>query len=71
MPSYDYLCPDCRTQFEANHPINAAPPTCIVCGGRARRIILSPPAVHGFQARGRDAAARSLPECGKGCRCCP
>ena len=71
MPTYDYLCTECRTQFEANHAIADTPPPCAACGGKARRVILSAPAVHGFQARGRDSAARSLPECGKGCRCCP
>jgi hypothetical protein len=35
------------------------------------RLILSAPAIHGAMARGRDLAARSIPECGKGCRCCP
>jgi len=71
MPTYDYRCLNCRTQFEASHAITAAAPHCASCGGKAERVLLSPPAVHGLQARGRDAAARSLPECGKGCRCCP
>ena len=71
MPTYDYQCRECQAQFEAHHAMTAGPPACVACGGEARRIILSPPAVHGFLARGRDVAARSLPECGKGCRCCP
>ncbi len=71
MPNYDYRCLECRTQFEANHAVTDTAPPCVACGGRSRLIILSPPAIQGFQARGRDAAARSLPDCGKGCRCCP
>jgi putative FmdB family regulatory protein len=71
MPTYDYQCRECQTRFEARHAIDDEIPPCIACGGEARRLILSPPAVHDFLARGRDKAARSLPECGKGCRCCP
>jgi len=71
MPTYDYQCRECQTRFEAHHAMTDAAPVCIACGGEAQRLILSAPAVHGFLARGRDIAARSLPECGKGCRCCP
>lgn len=71
MPTYDYRCLDCRAEFEATHAITAALPKCTACGGKVQRIVLSPPAVHGSMVRGRDLAARSLPECGKGCRCCP
>lgn len=71
MPTYDYECLECHSQFEARHAITDEAPACIACGGEAQRRILSAPAMHGFSARGRDMAARSLPECGKGCRCCP
>ena len=71
MPTYDYLCLDCQAQFESTHAMNAAQPACTACGGTTRRVILSPPAVRGLMARGRELAARSLPECGQGCRCCP
>jgi putative FmdB family regulatory protein len=71
MPTYDYQCLRCQSRFEAYHAISGEAPTCTACGGEARRIILSAPVVHGSSARGRDLAARSLPECGKGCRCCP
>jgi putative FmdB family regulatory protein len=71
MPSYDYRCTRCGDIFEAAHAIAQAAPTCPACGGTAARTILRAPAVHGAVARGRDLAMRSLPECGKGCRCCP
>lgn len=71
MPVYDYKCVHCRSRFDAMHAISAAAPPCPRCGGLAERQILSAPAVHGAMARGRDAAARSLPQCGKGCSCCP
>jgi hypothetical protein len=51
--------------------MNAEPPPCIVCGEAAEKTIVTPPAIHGAMARGRDLAAKSLPQCGKGCRCCP
>lgn len=71
MPAYDYRCSVCHSQFESRHKLTAAAPPCPQCGGSAVRVILSAPAIHGFMARGRDRAARSIPECGKGCRCCP
>ena len=71
MPRYDYRCTACQNEFEAVHAIDAAPPQCPACSGPAQRAFLSAPAVHGFMARGRQRASNSLPECGKGCRCCP
>lgn len=71
MPVYDYQCSVCRAQFEAQRAIAAGAPPCPQCGGSALRKILSAPAIQGAMARGRDLAARSIPECGKGCRCCP
>lgn len=71
MPTYDYRCTGCQNAFEAVHGVNAAPPSCPACGGAVRRIFVRAPAVHGFMARGRERATKSLPECGKGCRCCP
>jgi putative FmdB family regulatory protein len=71
MPVYDYQCSVCRSKFEARRAIAAAPPPCPNCGGASLRVILSAPAVHGAMARGRDLAAKSIPQCGKGCRCCP
>ena len=71
MPTYDYQCPECDTLFEVVHQIHDASPQCPCCGGEARPIILRAPAFHGAMAQGRELAVRSLPECGKGCRCCP
>ena len=78
MPIYDYHCQDCNRQFEAAHPIDATSPPCPACGGRAEKIILSAPAMHGHMARGRESAMRSLesgPDAapahghGPGCQC--
>lgn len=71
MPTYDYRCRECESAFEVYQTISAPDPRCPCCGGPARRLILSAPAFHDAAALGRERAARSLPECGKGCRCCP
>jgi len=60
MPIYDYLCTECKLQFEVRHSINAPKPTCSVCGSGLEKIIISAPAMHGNMARGRDLAVRSL-----------
>ncbi len=60
MPTYDYLCTQCKLQFEARHPINAGNPDCAICGGRSEKVMLSAPAAHGDSARGRELAMRSL-----------
>ena len=60
MPTYDYLCTQCKLQFEARHPINASTPDCPVCGGATEKVILSAPATHGNMAHGRELAMRSL-----------
>ena len=71
MPMYDYRCSRCQGQFEALRAVTAAAPPCPHCGGSTERLILSAPAIHGAMARGRELAAKSLPACGEGCRCCP
>jgi putative FmdB family regulatory protein len=71
MPIYDFECSACGAVFETMQPLSAPAPRCPACGGTVRRTLRSPPAVHGVAARGRQRAAASLPECGKGCRCCP
>lgn len=65
MPTYDYLCCQCKQQFEAHHPMNASSPNCPACGGLTNKVFLSAPSMHGSMARGRDLAMRSLkPESG-------
>jgi putative FmdB family regulatory protein len=71
MPTYDYRCTACAETFEVFLRLGAPNPQCRACGGETKKIVVSPPAVSGEMARGRDKAMRSLPECGKGCRCCP
>jgi len=71
MPTYDYRCNQCAQQFEIYQRLSAPAPSCPRCGGEARRTFLSAPAVHGAMARGREMAVSALPQCGKGCRCCP
>ena len=60
MPTYDYLCIQCKRKFEARHSINAPKPYCPACGSAAEKVILSAPAMHGNMTRGRDVAVRSL-----------
>ena len=60
MPTYDYLCTQCKLQFETRHSINAPNPNCPACGSATEKVILSAPATHGNMARGRDLAIRSL-----------
>jgi putative FmdB family regulatory protein len=71
MPTYDYRCTQCGYQLELHQSMNASPPDCPACGDCLERWIRTAPAVHGRAAQGRDQAIRSLPQCGKGCRCCP
>lgn len=60
MPTYDYKCMRCGLQFEALHLISEHSPKCPACGETAKKLFLSPPAVHGSMARGRELAMRSL-----------
>ncbi|NOX43076.1 MAG: zinc ribbon domain-containing protein [Gammaproteobacteria bacterium] len=71
MPIYDFRCNPCGQQCEVQQSMNAPPPICLDCGNDMERWFSSVPVVHGGAARGREQAARSLPQCGKGCRCCP
>ena len=71
MPTYDYRCVKCAASFEIRHAMSVTDPACPRCSGPLRRLILSAPPFHGGMARGRELAVGSLPECGKGCRCCP
>lgn len=65
MPTYDYLCTECKLQFEVRHAIDTPNPGCLACGSATEKLILSVPAIHGEMARGRDQAMRSLqPETG-------
>lgn len=71
MPIYDFRCEPCGQQREVHQPMNASPPVCPDCGRGMELCFHSAPAVHGGAAAGREQAVRSLPQCGKGCRCCP
>lgn len=71
MPSLDFRCTRCQTVFEARRAAASPNPACPACGGAVEAVFLVAPAFHGFAAAGRNAAAGSLPACGKGCRCCP
>lgn len=73
MPTYDYRCKPCEQECEVRRSMSetSSPPVCSSCGNDMERWFKSAPAVHGVAARGREQAVRSLPQCGKGCRCCP
>lgn len=71
MPIYDYRCPNCGQQREMLQSMSAQPPECSTCSGEMERWISTAPAVHGLAVQGRELAARSIPQCGKGCSCCP
>lgn len=70
MPTYDYRCRQCGGIFEVFHGMHETNPDCQNCGGELDRMP-NAPSIHGMKARGREAAAKSLPQCGAGCRCCP
>ncbi len=71
MPIYDYRCPQCGYHRELLQSMNALPPDCPTCSDGMEKWISTAPALHGQAAQGREQAARSLPQCGKGCSCCP
>jgi putative FmdB family regulatory protein len=71
MPTFDFRCGACALVFEDRCAPGAPDPACPQCGSAAQKVFLTAPAVHDSFAGGREAAMRSLPECGKGCRCCP
>lgn len=71
MPIYDFRCKSCEQQREVRQPMSASPPLCANCGQEMELWFQSAPVVHGGAAIGREQAVRSLPQCGKSCRCCP
>ena len=71
MPLYDYHCRDCGAEFEVLQRIDGPTPDCRACGAPTERVLRKAPALHLAAAAGREEAVRSLPSCGKGCRCCP
>lgn len=76
MPTYDYRCTKCQTQFQAKHAMNGVKPDCPHCGNEPDKVILCAPAVHGSMAQGRKAAEstfekqESMNSHGPGCPCC-
>ncbi len=47
MPTYDYQCQACKTDFTAMHKISEPAPACPECGAADVKKQLSAPAVHG------------------------
>lgn len=71
MPSYNFRCKQCEQHIEVQQPMNASAPACPGCGNGMERWFHTAPVVHGSASSGRELAARSLPQCGKSCSCCP
>ena len=73
MPSYDLRCSSCGGTYEIQKRMADPVPPCPRCGGMGHIVILDAPAVHGYMARGREAAVRSLEPTsvhGPECPCC-
>lgn len=70
MPTYDYHCDTCETDFSAMHKIEEPAPICPNCGGPVKKKI-SAPAVHGAAERSVSAGtAAAAHGCGAGaCGC--
>jgi putative FmdB family regulatory protein len=52
MPIYEYQCDTCGITFDRVFKVSSRPTEliCYDCGGRARQVILTPPATHGEEA---------------------
>lgn len=65
MPTYEFECPRCKTQFERFESMNAAPEAeCPECGKMVRRQIGGGVAVHA------NKRADQPPPCGSDYPCC-
>ena len=65
MPLFEYLCQDCRRQFEA-FVTKDRTPECPSCHGTELRKLLSSPGMVGTAA---PRETESFPSCGAGCGC--
>ena len=73
MPIYEYVCQDCKNEFEALVR-GAESPTCASCGSEKLNRLLSVPAAHTASCRPRGVSVArpgnvrrwgcGLPQCG-------
>jgi len=62
MPLYDYKCPDCSAEVEAEHRMSESPEIiCKECGGTMKKIIKTAPGVK-FKGKGWYATDGKLDE---------
>ena len=54
MPTYEFVCSQCKKRFESFQPMSAPEPACPACGGEVRRLIAP-----GAGIITRDAGSRS------------
>ena len=64
MPTYDYVCENCRHRFEVRHGVHeAGPERCPACGKGPVRKGFAPPTIHfkgsGWAKKDRSTASRS------------
>lgn len=46
MPTYTYLCLNCRKKFEKFHKINDEVDKCHFCGGEVKKVYDKAPGIH-------------------------
>jgi putative FmdB family regulatory protein len=63
MPIYEYICQDCKTEFEVIRPMKQAdvPMGCAACGGENIKRKLS---LFFAESGGKAVAGTSAPACG-------
>ncbi len=63
MPIYEYICQDCRNEFEIIRPMSQAdaPMACAQCGGENIKRKIS---VFYAESGGKAVAGASAPSCG-------
>lgn len=66
MPIYEYVCEDCRREFEILVR-GEETPRCEACGGDKLKKLLSVPAAHNSAPQAEGCPAQGAGMCGQGC----